>query len=395
MYIAPVSINEQAKKLSSRYQVRQVIDYVVGDSNKLCVLHGLLKTGKSTIILQVITELLESGCSKADILHICKWEPYDDTLDIVNTIVKSSAKYIFVEDLTSFYSFMVDFGKLCDLCLNGRRVVVTSGDAIGLYATVLDAFEDRVFMVPVYPLTFYEHCKFVLGTTSPTLKDFTGYLQSGGLFIEEYTTERYVHDGMDTFFLGDILASNEDQKTAWISIDTLGNGSCRQIFMAAYADAILSDINIRYAYLIRSAMCNCLDISDSLIEEVGVYWRKDKQSVSKRGITNVEGFLQFLQYCGVIVGNKLKRYITIPFINYELCSVVFSSLTCHDDDLRNEIRRVIVKSCAVGSGVSADLCLVDKEDVVDKIYAAGKCQYNNQGGEASEVQFDVSKARLN
>ena len=70
MNIVNLRGRELHREYKRRYQVSKVTDYLNSRSDRVCVLYGLRRTGKTTIIEHSIAELLDSGISESEILVI-------------------------------------------------------------------------------------------------------------------------------------------------------------------------------------------------------------------------------------------------------------------------------------------------------------------------------------
>ena len=100
-YVQPV------KKYKKRECFSKLKDYVYGDStDRVFILYGLRRTGKTTMIRQLIGEMSEEDLSKTAFIQIAK----KDTLSTINqdlhTLERLGYAYIFIDEVTLMEDFI-------------------------------------------------------------------------------------------------------------------------------------------------------------------------------------------------------------------------------------------------------------------------------------------------
>ena len=159
-----------------RYCYKDVTDYIYGnDFGKVMILYGLRRTGKSTIIKQVISEMSDEDFRKAAYIQIFP----EDNLSALNKDLKkleeNGYKYIFVDEVTFLEDFIEGAALLSDIYASiGMKIVLTGTDSLGFYLAGKNELYDRCRMVHT---TFISYKEFeeVLG-----VHGIDNYIQYGG-----------------------------------------------------------------------------------------------------------------------------------------------------------------------------------------------------------------------
>lgn len=354
---------------TERYQLQKVKAYLTGENERVCVLYGLRRTGKTTIIAQAIRWLLDvQGVAPDKILYLEADSDGFDTMDIVYRIIdESKAQYIFIDEVAYISDFIQHSAELYDVYSRSyqRRVVIAGTNLASIFVASLDTLFDRTLRVDVHHLTFYEHCRFK-GITNPDWSEFLKYLRTGGLFspMDEYgDCARYLEtsivDRLDETLSNPAYRSGR----SWIDTTKFEYTSWTGIINSI---CLCSSGNIDYSILqrarnlkedIRHLQLAGVAVSEAVIAEVREYFDLVDASwnLSKNEVTALIGFLID---CGVIVtlpniaqepskGDRNKYYVSFPFMRYAFVSKFLQICDIAEDVKASSLLGALLEGCAV------------------------------------------------
>ena len=164
-FVAPV------KKLKKRECFCKLRDYVYGDStDRVFILYGLRRTGKTTMIRQLIGEMSEEMLEKTAFIQM------NATMDLakinidLKQLSKQGYRYVFMDEVTLMDDFVDGAALFSDVyATSGMKIVLSGTDSLGFIFS-----EDR---------ELYDRC-FILHTTFISYREFETVLGIGG--IDEY-----------------------------------------------------------------------------------------------------------------------------------------------------------------------------------------------------------------
>lgn len=164
-FVAPV------RPLKKRECYAKLYDYVYGDStDRVFILYGLRRTGKTTLIRQLISEMPEEMFSQTAFIQITA----NIDLAKINLDMRQLAgqgyRYVFIDEVTLMDDFIESAAIFSDIfASSGMKVVLSGTDSLGFLFS-----EDQ---------ELYDRC-FILHTTFVPYREFENVLGICG--IDEY-----------------------------------------------------------------------------------------------------------------------------------------------------------------------------------------------------------------
>ncbi|MBQ7646525.1 MAG: AAA family ATPase [Clostridia bacterium] len=151
-------------------------DYVFGEQqDKVFILYGLRRTGKTTMIRQIILEMTPEQREKAAFLQISQ----SNTLSQVNAdmrlLEENGFEYVFIDEVTLMKDFIEGAAVFSDIyAASGMKIILSGTDSLGFVFTEQDQLYDRCIMLHT---TFIPYREFenVLG-----IKGIDEYIRYGG-----------------------------------------------------------------------------------------------------------------------------------------------------------------------------------------------------------------------
>ena len=178
-----VRIGSQLKSLAApveKYKRRECYsvlhDFVFGEQqDKVFILYGLRRTGKTTLIRQAILDMTPEQLDAAAFIQI----KAKDTLSEINMDLKyleeQGYKYVFIDEVTLMEDFIEGAALFSDIyASSGMKIVLSGADSLGFIFTEYEQLYDRCIMLHT---TFIPYREFetVLG-----IKGIDEYIRYGG-----------------------------------------------------------------------------------------------------------------------------------------------------------------------------------------------------------------------
>jgi len=164
------------KRFKKRECFSQLKDYIYNDVyNKVCILYGLRRTGKTTLIRQAILEMEDKDLKKTVFIQI---NPKDTLANINKDLRKLETlgyKYIFIDAVTLLEDFIEGAALFSDIYVSkGMKIILSGTDSLGFMFTKSEKLYDRCILLHT---TFIPYREFeeVLGITG-----IDEYIRYGG-----------------------------------------------------------------------------------------------------------------------------------------------------------------------------------------------------------------------
>lgn len=151
-------------------------NYIFGDCNdKVLIVYGLRRTGKTTMIRQVLADLSEDEFDKAAFIQVTAKDTLADLDSDLRLLENKGYKYVFIDEVTLMEDFVEGAAIFADIyASSGMKIVLSGTDSLGFAFTKEDQLYDRCIVLHT---TFIPYREFeeVLG-----IKGIEKYIQYGG-----------------------------------------------------------------------------------------------------------------------------------------------------------------------------------------------------------------------
>ena len=174
--LAPLHATVASWKRRRCYKYLQ--DFVHGNYiGKVCILYGLRRTGKTTMIFQLLGELDPEITAY---LKMSEANTMGDLIKDLNLLKQRGYRYVFIDEITLLQDFINAAGTLSDIYANmGMKLVLSGTDSLGFAFADMDELYDRNVMIHTSFIPFGEFCE-VLGD-----KGIDEYIEYGGTLKAE------------------------------------------------------------------------------------------------------------------------------------------------------------------------------------------------------------------
>lgn len=170
------TFSASVKRYKKRECFQQLHNFLYGETqDKVFILYGLRRTGKTTMIRQALAEMNDTDLMKSAFIQITA----QDTLATLNTDLKvlesQSFQYVFLDEVTLLDDFIEGAALFSDIfAASGMRIVLSGTDSLGFLFTEDEQLYDRCILLHT---TFIPYREFesVLG-----IHGIDEYIRYGG-----------------------------------------------------------------------------------------------------------------------------------------------------------------------------------------------------------------------
>ena len=156
--------------------IKQLETYVFGNEyNRVFILYGLRRTGKTTMMKQVLSEMNPEQFKKAAYIQISPSNDLGQLNRDLQKLEKLDYRYIFIDEVTLMDDFIEGAALLSDIyAASGMKIVLSGTDSLGFWISKSNQLYDRCHLLHS---TFISYREFenVLG-----VKGIDSYIQFGG-----------------------------------------------------------------------------------------------------------------------------------------------------------------------------------------------------------------------
>ena len=195
------SFSEKTADKKKRECFNTLRDYVYGDdAGKVLILYGLRRTGKTTMIQQLISDMDEETLRRAAFIQAMPGKTLSDINVALRTLESQGYRYIFIDEVTLIEDFVEGAALLSDIfAMSGMKIVLSGTDSLGFMFSEDEQLYDRCIMLHTTFIPYREFSR-VLGIDS--VDEYIKYggtmSMSGKLYNEDIpfstakTTREYV-----------------------------------------------------------------------------------------------------------------------------------------------------------------------------------------------------------
>lgn len=166
-----------AQKLRKRDCFKRLNKYMTGDfAGKVCLLYGLRRTGKTTLLLQAINELTDDQFAKAVYIKATTDNTMADLNQDLKLLRENGYRYIFIDEVTLIEDFIDSAALLSDIyAAMGMKVVLSGTDSLGFWFTLRGELYDRAVTIHTTFIPFREFSRLL------HINDIDEYIRYGGM----------------------------------------------------------------------------------------------------------------------------------------------------------------------------------------------------------------------
>lgn len=169
---------------------KNICDYVYGDvRDRVFILYGLRRTGKTTLIRQVIAEMNDEDFSKTAFIQVGAGIGLSDINQDLKYLMNGGYKYVFIDEVTLIEDFIEGAALFSDIfAACGMKIVLSGTDSLGFFFSEDEQLYDRCIFLHT---TFIPYGEFeeVLGVKGiDEYICYGGTMSLGGVHYNEKST---------------------------------------------------------------------------------------------------------------------------------------------------------------------------------------------------------------
>ena len=164
----------------------QLQDYLHSkETDRVCLIYGLRRTGKTTMLRQAVSDLSESEFNKAAYIKLRR----TDTMAMLNRDLKrlfnANYQYIFLDEVTLMSDFIDSAALLSDVfAAMGMKIVLSGTDSLGFSLAMNEELYDRAISIHTTFIPFREHSRLLGIDSIDEYIRYGGTLRAGELDFE-------------------------------------------------------------------------------------------------------------------------------------------------------------------------------------------------------------------
>lgn len=169
---------------------------------RICSLYGLRRTGKTTLLFQLIANMSDADFEKSVYIKARKGQSMAILDHDLKLLVEKNYKYIFIDEITFLDDFIDTASLLSDIYASmGMKIIISGTDSLGIWLSSHEELYDRTYMIHTTWISYSEHAR-LLGTD-----DIDSYIEYGGTLRAGET------DFDDAELLSEDVSFRDDEST--------------------------------------------------------------------------------------------------------------------------------------------------------------------------------------
>lgn len=174
--------------------------FVAGSyDGKICILYGLRRTGKTTLLFQMLSEL---PIEKTAYIKVQTTDDMSRLTKDLKVLFELGYRYVFIDEITLLSDFIDTAAVLSDVfSMMGMKIVVSGTDSLGFAMANRDELYDRSVTIHTSFIPFREYARLL------NIRSVDSYIEYGGTL----KMENMSFDDSDAAF--DEVAFRDDEST--------------------------------------------------------------------------------------------------------------------------------------------------------------------------------------
>lgn len=184
------SFSNPVRKYKKRSCYQQLHDYVYGDStDRVFILFGLRRTGKTTLIRQILADMTNVDIKRAAFIQITAKNTLADINKDLKYLERNGYKYIFIDEVTLMADFIEGAALFSDVfAACGMKIVLSGTDSLGFLFSEDEQLYDRYYQIHTTHIPYREF-EEVLGIQGiDAYIRYGGTMSMGGIHYNEAST---------------------------------------------------------------------------------------------------------------------------------------------------------------------------------------------------------------
>lgn len=172
------------KKYKKRDCYKTLKKFISGSyDGKICILYGLRRTGKTTLLFQMLGEL---PIDKTAYIKAQATDNMSGLTKDLKELYRLGYKYVFIDEITLLDDFINTAAILSDIfSMMGMKIVVSGTDSLGFAMANRDELYDRSIMVHTSFISFKEYARLLKISSIDKYIEYGGTLKMENMSFED------------------------------------------------------------------------------------------------------------------------------------------------------------------------------------------------------------------
>lgn len=169
---------------------KKMHDYIYGShQDKVLILYGLRRTGKTTMIRQIFAEMSDADLAKTAFIQITARDTLKELNRDLRLLQSHGFRYIFIDEVTLMNDFIEGAALLSDIFVAcGMKIVLSGTDSLGFIFTEDEQLYDRCILLHTTFISYREF-EYVFGIVGiDEYIRYGGTMSLGGINYNETST---------------------------------------------------------------------------------------------------------------------------------------------------------------------------------------------------------------
>ena len=178
---------ETAKDFKKRDCYEKISSYLYGKpADKVCLVYGLRRTGKTTLLKQLILDMKEEDRKQTIYIKAMVGETIADLNKDIKLAREKGIKFFLIDEITLLEDFIDNAALLSDVyAVQGLKFVLSGTDSLGFYFAESEELYDRAVTVHTTFIPYKEHARLLGITSIDEYIRYGGTLKAGELDFED------------------------------------------------------------------------------------------------------------------------------------------------------------------------------------------------------------------
>ncbi len=170
-------MGEAVRGLAMRDCIKQLMNYLNSpEVDKVCVLYGLRRTGKTTLIRQALLNMPKIQLDRCAYIKIIKSNTMKELAEDLQALYDKKVRYVFIEDISNVSDFVESASVLSDVfAATGMKMVLSGQEPLSFWQSVHGELYERAVMIHTTYISYREHSLLMNDD------DLDRYIEYGGV----------------------------------------------------------------------------------------------------------------------------------------------------------------------------------------------------------------------
>ena len=175
-----------AEGFDKRDCYHQIEEYIYGkQSDKVCLLYGLRRTGKTTMLRQLISGMEPDIFNRSAYIKTTQLDTMADMNHDLKELRRLGFKFVFVDEVTLMSDFIDSASLFSDVyAAAGMKIVLSGTDSLGFYFASNEELYDRAVIIHTTFIPYREHARLLKIDSVDEYIRYGGTLKAGELDFE-------------------------------------------------------------------------------------------------------------------------------------------------------------------------------------------------------------------